>query len=111
VTRRGNAPLRTEVQGTQDITELNIVPALGHQSGTLQHSALSHEEGVRARAVDDAAHHVGVSPTAAPSQIMFGSAYPSRPHARTLKERGELGYKDEVMEKIVHKNAESTLGL
>jgi predicted TIM-barrel fold metal-dependent hydrolase len=44
-------------------------------------------------------------------KIMFGSDYPSMPYARILKEWGELGYKDEVMEKIMHRNAERILGL
>jgi predicted TIM-barrel fold metal-dependent hydrolase len=33
------------------------------------------------------------------------------PYARILKEWQELGYKDEVMEKIMHQNAERVLGL
>jgi predicted TIM-barrel fold metal-dependent hydrolase len=44
-------------------------------------------------------------------KVMFGSDYPSMPYARILKEWGELGYKDEIMEKIFHKNAERVLGL
>ncbi|HZL59373.1 MAG TPA: amidohydrolase family protein [Stellaceae bacterium] len=44
-------------------------------------------------------------------KIMFGSDYPSIPHARLFKEWGELGYADEVMEKIFHGNAERVLGL
>jgi hypothetical protein len=44
-------------------------------------------------------------------KIMFGSDYPSMPYARILKEWQELGYKDEVMEKIMHRNAERILGL
>ena len=44
-------------------------------------------------------------------KIMFGSDYPSMPYARILKEWQELGYKDEVMEKIFHGNAERILGL
>ncbi len=44
-------------------------------------------------------------------KIMFGSDYPSMPYSRILKEWQELGYKDEVMEKIMHKNAERILGL
>ena len=42
---------------------------------------------------------------------MFGSDYPSMPYARILTEWKELGYKDEVMEKIFHRNAERILGL
>jgi predicted TIM-barrel fold metal-dependent hydrolase len=33
------------------------------------------------------------------------------PYSRILKEWQELGYSDDVMEKIFHKNAERTLGL
>ncbi|HEY4371831.1 MAG TPA: amidohydrolase family protein [Burkholderiales bacterium] len=44
-------------------------------------------------------------------KIMFGSDYPSMPYERILKEWGELGYKEEVMEKIFHGNAERILGL
>jgi predicted TIM-barrel fold metal-dependent hydrolase len=44
-------------------------------------------------------------------KIMFGSDYPSMPYARILTEWKELGYKDEVMEKIFHQNAERILGL
>ena len=42
-------------------------------------------------------------------KIMFGSDYPSMPYERILREWGELGYKDEVMEKIFHGNAERVL--
>jgi hypothetical protein len=44
-------------------------------------------------------------------KVMFGSDYPSIPYPRLLKEWAELGYKDEVMEKILHGNAERILGL
>jgi hypothetical protein len=44
-------------------------------------------------------------------KIMFGSDYPSMSYERVLGEWKELGYKDEVMEKIFHKNAERVLGL
>ncbi len=44
-------------------------------------------------------------------KIMFGSDYPSMPYERILREWGELGYKDSVMEKIMHGNAERVLGL
>jgi predicted TIM-barrel fold metal-dependent hydrolase len=44
-------------------------------------------------------------------KIMFGSDYPSLPYERIFKEWNELGYKDEVMEKIMHGNAERVLGL
>jgi predicted TIM-barrel fold metal-dependent hydrolase len=32
------------------------------------------------------------------------------PYERILREWGKLGYKDEVMEKVFHKNAERILG-
>jgi hypothetical protein len=44
-------------------------------------------------------------------KIMFGSDYPSMPYERILREWRELGYKDEVMEKIFHGNAERILGV
>ena len=44
-------------------------------------------------------------------KIMFGSDYPSIPYDRLMKEWGELGYKEDVMEKIFHGNAERVLGL
>ena len=44
-------------------------------------------------------------------KMMFGSDYPSTPYARILTEWKELGYKDEVMEKIFHWSAERILGL
>ena len=44
-------------------------------------------------------------------KVMFGSDYPSMPYERILREWGELGYKDEIMEKIFHRNAERVLGL
>ena len=44
-------------------------------------------------------------------KIMFGSDYPSLPYERILREWDELGYKPEVMEKIMHGNAERVLGL
>ena len=44
-------------------------------------------------------------------KIMFGSDYPSIPYDRLLREWAELGYSDEVMEKIFHANAERVLGL
>lgn len=44
-------------------------------------------------------------------KIMFGSDYPSLPYERILREWKELGYKDDVMEKIMHGNAERVLGL
>ena len=44
-------------------------------------------------------------------KVMFGSDYPSLPYARLLREWGELGYRDDVMEGIFHGNAERVLGL
>ena len=44
-------------------------------------------------------------------KIMFGSDYPSIPHARLLREWSELGYSDEIMELVFHLNAERVLGL
>jgi hypothetical protein len=44
-------------------------------------------------------------------KVMFGSDYPSIPHARLFKEWAELGYADALMEKIYHQNAERILGL
>jgi hypothetical protein len=42
---------------------------------------------------------------------MFGSDYPSIPFDRLFREWNELGYPDELMEKIFHGNAERILGL
>ena len=44
-------------------------------------------------------------------KIMFGSDYPSLPYERIFQEWQELGYSDELMEKIYHGNAERILGL
>jgi hypothetical protein len=44
-------------------------------------------------------------------KIMFGSDYPSIPHARLLREWSELCYSDEIMERVFHGNAERVLGL
>jgi predicted TIM-barrel fold metal-dependent hydrolase len=44
-------------------------------------------------------------------KIIFGSDYPSLPYARLLREWGELGYSDEIMEGVFHRNAERVLGL
>ena len=44
-------------------------------------------------------------------KLMFGSDYPSIPYERLFREWAELGYPDEVMEKIFHGNAERILGL
>jgi uncharacterized protein len=44
-------------------------------------------------------------------KIMFGSDYPSIPYDRLFREWQELGYSDDVMERIFHVNAERVLGL
>ncbi|HVD02036.1 MAG TPA: amidohydrolase family protein [Candidatus Dormibacteraeota bacterium] len=44
-------------------------------------------------------------------KIMFGSDYPSLPYDRIFREWDELGYSDEVMERVFHGNAERVLGL
>jgi predicted TIM-barrel fold metal-dependent hydrolase len=44
-------------------------------------------------------------------KIIFGSDYPSLPYARVLREWAELGYSDEIMEGVFHRNAERVLGL
>lgn len=44
-------------------------------------------------------------------KIMFGSDYPSIPHARLLSEWNELGLPENVMHKVFHQNAERVLGL
>jgi predicted TIM-barrel fold metal-dependent hydrolase len=35
----------------------------------------------------------------------FGTAYPSRPHARMVQEYGELGFSSEVYAKVMGRNA------
>jgi uncharacterized protein len=44
-------------------------------------------------------------------KVMFGSDYPSLPYERIFREWDELGYSDEVKEKVFHGNAERVLGL
>ena len=44
-------------------------------------------------------------------KIMFGSDHPSMPYARVLREWGELGYDDDVLDAVMHGNAERVLGL
>jgi len=44
-------------------------------------------------------------------KIMFGSDHPSIPFERVLREWDELGYDDDVMNKVFHGNAERVLGL
>ena len=41
---------------------------------------------------------------------MFGSDYPSLAYDRIFREWDELGYADEVMEDVFHRNAERVLG-
>lgn len=43
-------------------------------------------------------------------KILFGSDYPSIPYARLLREWGELGFSDDVLERVFHGNAERVLG-
>lgn len=44
-------------------------------------------------------------------KILFGSDYPSLPFERLLREWDELGYSDEVKERVFHLNAERVLAL
>ncbi len=44
-------------------------------------------------------------------KIMFGSDYPSIPHERLFREWDELGYSDEIKERVFHGNAERALRL
>lgn len=44
-------------------------------------------------------------------KVMFGSDYPSIPYDRLFREWDELGYPDEIKERIFHGNAERILGL
>ncbi len=44
-------------------------------------------------------------------KVMFGSDYPSMPYERLFREWDELGYSEEIREKLFHKNAERILGL
>ena len=44
-------------------------------------------------------------------KIMFGSDYPSLPLSRLLQEWDALGYREEIMHKVFHDNAERVLGL
>jgi len=44
-------------------------------------------------------------------KIMFGSDYPSLPYDRIFREWAELGYSDDVMERVFHGNAERVLGI
>ncbi|MBV9171245.1 MAG: amidohydrolase [Chloroflexi bacterium] len=44
-------------------------------------------------------------------KIMFGSDYPSLPYERIFREWSELGFSDDILERVFHKNAERILGL
>ena len=44
-------------------------------------------------------------------KVMFGSDYPSIPYERLFREWAELGYSDEILDKVFHLNAERILGL
>ncbi|MFJ6726239.1 amidohydrolase family protein [Streptomyces sp. NPDC091281] len=44
-------------------------------------------------------------------KIMFGTDHPSIPLDRILREWDDLGYKEEIMHKVFHENAERVLGL
>jgi predicted TIM-barrel fold metal-dependent hydrolase len=44
-------------------------------------------------------------------KIMFGTDHPSIPFERILREWDDLGYNDDVMNKVFHANAERVLGL
>ena len=44
-------------------------------------------------------------------KIMFGSDYPSLPLDRLLREWSDLGFSEDVMNKVFHANAERVLGL
>jgi uncharacterized protein len=44
-------------------------------------------------------------------KILFGSDYPSIPYRRLLREWDELGYFDDIKERVFYRNAERVLGL
>jgi predicted TIM-barrel fold metal-dependent hydrolase len=44
-------------------------------------------------------------------KVMFGSDYPSLPYERIFREWGELGYSDEILDKVFRLNAQRILGL
>jgi predicted TIM-barrel fold metal-dependent hydrolase len=44
-------------------------------------------------------------------KVMFGSDYPSLPYERIFREWKELGYADDIYERLFHGNAERVLGL
>lgn len=43
-------------------------------------------------------------------KIMFGSDYPSMSYERIFREWEELGYSDDIMDRVFHENAERVLG-
>ncbi|MET9971380.1 amidohydrolase family protein, partial [Streptomyces sp. NPDC006356] len=44
-------------------------------------------------------------------KIMFGSDHPSLPYERIFREWDEIGYADDVLADVFHRNAERVLGL
>ncbi len=44
-------------------------------------------------------------------KVMFGSDYPSLPYERIFREWDELGYSDDIKERVFHRNAERVLHL
>jgi uncharacterized protein len=44
-------------------------------------------------------------------KIMFGSDHPSLPYERLFTEWEQLGYTEEVLADVFHRNAERVLGL
>jgi predicted TIM-barrel fold metal-dependent hydrolase len=44
-------------------------------------------------------------------KVMFGSDYPSMPYERLFREWDDLGYSDDIKERVFHRNAERILGL
>jgi predicted TIM-barrel fold metal-dependent hydrolase len=44
-------------------------------------------------------------------KILFGSDYPSIPYPRLLREWDDLGYSDDIKERVFYRNAERVLGL
>ena len=55
---------------------------------------------------DDLKHEI---PRRLKDRIMFGADYPLLSYERLIAEWGDLGYEDEVMEKVFHRNAEAFL--
>jgi predicted TIM-barrel fold metal-dependent hydrolase len=44
-------------------------------------------------------------------QLLFGSSYPFRPMAQSVADYRELGFKDDVLESVMYRNAERVLKL